>query len=461
MGRNRWRARALLLSTLVAILGTVSPAVAQPQPLGVVFLRPIGGATVSDPAGVAVGVESFGGADPDGNGIVERHFVFEIDGTTVSETTSSFPANHQESGFFWSLAGVAAGPHLLEVTVFDEAGASATSTIAVNVVGGTAEPVVWTSAVNTVADGNTITKNAGCDGCADAGAVSQQAIASVNGAVTFTVSPSAYLTVGLGAGGPGTGSGEIAFGLRFYPGNLVEVRESGVYKADWTYPAGATHGIAVVAGVVTYTLNGAVKYASTVAPTFPLVVDTAAWTLGASVQNAIITSAGGTGTTTTPPTGPQPVVWTSPVNATVSGDTVTKGGGCDGCFDAGAVSQQMIAAGSGSVTFTTPAGAFLAVGLGHGNPGTSGNEIDFALRFYPGLPGIVEVRESGAYKWDWLNVPGATHTIALEGGVVKYYQNGVLKYTSTVAPSLPLLLDTALGSAGSAVQNATVNVGGP
>jgi hypothetical protein len=450
MGRDRWLGRALLLFLIAAaIWGTASPALA--QPLGVVFLRPTGGATISDPSGVAIAVESFGGSDPDGNAIVERRFVFAVNGTTVSDTTGTFPVNHQEGGFFWSLAGVSAGPHVIEVTVFDEAGASATSAITVNVAGGTAQPVAWTSLVNTVAVGNTLTKSAGCDGCA-AGAVSQQVISPVNGGVTFTVSPNAYLTVGLGAGNPGTGAAEIAFGLRFYPGNLVEVRESGVYKADWTYAAGATHAIAVDAGVVKYLLNGAVKYESTVAPAFPLVVDTSVWTLGAAVQDAVVTTGGGTPA----PTGPGPVVWTNPVNATVSGATVTKSGGCDGCFDAGAVSQQLITTGSGSVTFATPPGAFLVAGFSNGNPGTSGNEIAFGLRFYPGSPGIVEVRESGAYKWDWLNVQGATHTIALEAGVVKYYQNDTLKYTSAVAPSLPLLLDTALGSAGSAVLNATV-----
>src|SRR6185503_1640645 len=48
-----------------------------------------------------------------------------------------------------------------------------------------------------------------------------------------------------------------------------------------------------------------------------------------------------------PPSGSQPVVWTSAVNVAVSGSTVTKSAGCDGCFDAGAVSQQTIASGNG------------------------------------------------------------------------------------------------------------------
>ena len=45
---------------------------------------------------------------------------------------------------------------------------------------------------------------------------------------------------------------------------------------------------------------------------------------------------------------------------------------------------------------------------------------------------------------------------AVESGVVKYYQNGALKYTSAKPPSLPLLLDTSLNSVGGAVQNAII-----
>ena len=455
MARYSWS-----LSTLLSliVLGTlVTCARAADPPLGVVFTRPTEGATISD-TGLAVGFESFGGSDPDGDATVQRRFVLAVNGTTVSDTTGTFPANHQESQFLLNLAGLADGAYQLAVSVFDEAGSSATQAITIHVAA--PHPVAWTSAVKVLAAGNSITKNAGCDGCGDAGALSQQTIAPGDGAVEFTVSPGAYMTVGLSAPNAGTGAGDIKFGLRFYPGNVVEVRESGVYEADWMYPAGATHRIAVDGGVVKYFLNGVMKHTSLQAPTYPLVLDTSVWTLGAGVQNAMITNAGGSGggPVNPPPSPPgqQPVVWTSAVNATVTGNTATKTGGCDGCFDAGASSQQLITTGSGSVSFTTPAGEFLVAGLSNGNPGTSGNEIAFGLRFYPGVPGIVEVREHGVYKWDWLNVPGAVNTIKVDAGVVKYFQNGILMYTSATAPSLPLLLDTALGSSGSAVQNAMI-----
>ena len=51
---------------------------------------------------------------------------------------------------------------------------------------------------------------------------------------------------------------------------------------------------------------------------------------------------------------------------------------------------------------------------------------------------------------------GSTYRIAVEAGAVKYYENGALKYTSALAPSYPLLVDTAILTVGASVQNAVV-----
>ena len=48
----------------------------------------------------------------------------------------------------------------------------------------------------------------------------------------------------------------------------------------------------------------------------------------------------------------QSVVWTNLVNAAVSGATLQKTGGCDGCDDAGATSQQTITQGDAFIEFT-------------------------------------------------------------------------------------------------------------
>jgi RHS repeat-associated protein len=47
--------------------------------------------------------------------------------------------------------------------------------------------------------------------------------------------------------------------------------------------------------------------------------------------------------------------------------------------------------------------------------------------------------------------------VSIEGGVVKYRRNGTLLYTSSVTPAYPLLVDTALYSAGSTLTNVTIS----
>jgi hypothetical protein len=618
-------------------------------PPTVSITAPAGGATVS---GTAV---SLSATATDNVGVSSVQFKLDGANLGAADTTAPYAAT-------WNTTTATNGTHTLTAVATDAAGNTTTSapvTVTVSNQGGGGtggtQNVVWINAVKVTVTGNTITKNAGCPGCFDAGATSQQTIASGDGAVEFSISSGASVAVGLSNGNPGTSAQEIKFALWFYPGSpgYAEVRESGAYKSDWPLIAGAVHKIAVEAGAVKYYQNGALKYTSGLAPAWPLLMDTALGQKGNAVQNAVITTGagGGGGGDTTPPavaitapaggatvsgasvtvtasasdnvgiasvqfkldganlgaadttspysiawntttaasgthtltavatdaagntttsapvtvtvsnatgggdttpptvaitapaggttvsgasvtvtasagdnvgvasvqfkldganlgaadttspysiawnsttatngthtltavatdaagntttsapvtvtvsngtggTGPQNVIWTSAVNVAVSGNTITKTGGCDGCFDAGAVSQQVITSAGGSVEFTVPTSAFAAVGLSSGNTGQTAQEIKFGLWFYPGSTSYVEVRESGTYKWDWIHVAGAVHKIAVEGGVVKYYQNGVLKYTSAVSPTYPLLLDTALGSAASAVQNAIID----
>src|SRR6185503_14705003 len=48
----------------------------------------------------------------------------------------------------------------------------------------------------------------------------------------------------------------------------------------------------------------------------------------------------------------QAVLWTNTVNATVSNGSLQKTAGCDGCDDAGAISQQVLVQGDGFVEFS-------------------------------------------------------------------------------------------------------------
>lgn len=153
-------------------------------------------------------------------------------------------------------------------------------------------------------------------------------------------------------------------------------------------------------------------------------------------------------------TGGGSVVWTSLVNATATGGSLQKAGGCDGCDDAGAVSQQQITGGDGGVSFTgTETGTLRYVGLSHGNTDTQAADIDFAIRLGQGY---AEVRENNVYRADTTFAAGDLFKVAVEGGVVKYSKNGVVFYTSTVAPTYPLLVDSSLLSAGATITNATM-----
>lgn len=159
---------------------------------------------------------------------------------------------------------------------------------------------------------------------------------------------------------------------------------------------------------------------------------------------------------------PQNVVWTNVVNATATGNTLQKTAGCDGCLDAGATSQQTITSGDGYMEFTVGAVAGQRfVGLSNDNPGTGFQEIDFAFRLWGvAASGNLDVQENGTYRYLGATyVAGDVLRVAVESGAVKYYKNGVLLYTSTVAPVYPLQVDTSLLNTNAAVNNAVISTG--
>src|SRR5262249_10958390 len=138
--------------------------------------------------------------------------------------------------------------------------------------------------------------------CPDAGAISQQQIASGDGYVELTASElPTFRAFGLSNGNPGTTLAEIKFALRLQNGT-IELRESGVYKADTVYVPGDLLRVSVVGGQLKYSRNGTVFYTGTVSPTYPLLVDTTLSNLGATLTNVVISGAssgGSTGSTLT------------------------------------------------------------------------------------------------------------------------------------------------------------------
>jgi hypothetical protein len=141
------------------------------------------------------------------------------------------------------------------------------------------------------------------------------------------------------------------------------------------------------------------------------------------------------------------------INVTVSGTTLMKTGGCDGCADASAVSEQQVT-GHGIIEFTaSEAGSLRFVGFGSGGVGTAAGDINFALRLQSG---VVEVRETGAYRTEIGFAPGDAFRITIEGGVVRYWKNGAVFYTSGSQAASPQRLHVVMFNAGAAVAGVTL-----
>jgi hypothetical protein len=122
-------------------------------------------------------------------------------------------------------------------------------------------------------------------------------------------------------------------------------------------------------------------------------------------------------------------------------------------WDAGAVSTRAIVSGDGYLEVTsTP--DYLMFGLSNGNTNLSYDDIDYAIftvsnGFY--------IYEGGVQRGGFHEMTsGDKLRVAVEDGVVRYRQNGVLIDTSTIPPAYPLLVDTALVYVGG-IQEAVIS----
>ena len=153
------------------------------------------------------------------------------------------------------------------------------------------QAVLWTNAANVAIVNGSLQKTAGCDGCDDAGATSQQALIEGDGLVEFTVGEANTLwAAGFSHGDTDTSYGDIDFAFFFNGGGWAAVYENGIYQngGDTPYAPGDVFRVAVVAGKIQYSVNGQILHESQTAPQYPLVLDTSLFTLGATIVNARI-----------------------------------------------------------------------------------------------------------------------------------------------------------------------------
>jgi hypothetical protein len=294
----------------------------------------------------------------------------------------------------------------------------------------------WGSQVNVSASGSSITKTSGVGW--NSGAVSTTTLAS-DGFVEFTSGEtSTYKMAGLSNGNAGTNYTEIDYAFYLMGGGSVRVYENGAMRKEvGSFAAGDKFRIEVVGTEVRYLIRGDIVYRSTTAPTLPLLFDTALYTSASTIQNVTF----GSGTSA--------AVWESPVGVSTTANSLTKTASTG--WNAGAVSVKTLSA-DGYVEFTTgETTTGKMAGLSNGNTSTNYTDIDFAFYLMPG--GYVRIYEGGAFRGEFgTYVAGTTFRVQLVGTQIQYLIDGTLVYTSATAATLPLLLDTALYTAGATIQ---------
>jgi hypothetical protein len=149
--------------------------------------------------------------------------------------------------------------------------------------------VTWMNTLRVAVDCNSMQKDPTAALAWNAGASSVEMLDG-NGALEFTTGENTSQKIaGLSNGDDGTGRQDIDFGLYLRDdGALVVSEGSSFHKPVGTYAAGDVFRIRVLEGVVTYWQNGVRLYRSQQAPTFPLLVDTALRTPGATIRDVTL-----------------------------------------------------------------------------------------------------------------------------------------------------------------------------
>jgi hypothetical protein len=158
--------------------------------------------------------------------------------------------------------------------------------------------------------------------------------------------------------------------------------------------------------------------------------------------------------TTDAPSITEPVAWTSAKGVLVAGNTLLKTA-ATGWGNAGALSSKSLLSGDGFVEFVATDTKTRILGLSNGDVNHKSNDVDFGLL----LNGTkVRIYERGVYRGAFGGYAvGDVFRVSVESGTVKYHRNGTLLYSSTVLPTYPLLVDTALYTKGAALASVAIS----
>ena len=130
-------------------------------------------------------------------------------------------------------------------------------------------------------------------------------------------------------------------------------------------------------------------------------------------------------------------------------------------WDGGAVSTESIGSGDGGGYVSVVADSTTThrmFGLGNANQSASYSDIEFGLHLMDN--GTLEILESGNNRGNVGSYSvGDVLKVAVVSGVVKYYRNSTVIYTSLGTPSYPLYLDTSFYTPGSRLVGALLCAG--
>ncbi|MGA9772457.1 MAG: fibronectin type III domain-containing protein, partial [Blastocatellia bacterium] len=154
------------------------------------------------------------------------------------------------------------------------------------------------------------------------------------------------------------------------------------------------------------------------------------------------------------------LMWTNILNCTASSNSLQKTGGSDQSDDARATSVQSIESGDASVEFTAKeTNKDRWCGLNNSNAiHQEADDINFAIKLNSKKKAIVT--ENGSVKAKIKYKANNVFRIAIESGVVNYYKNGSVFYTSSARPVYPLLVNASLMHSMSSISNVMINGAG-
>jgi hypothetical protein len=154
------------------------------------------------------------------------------------------------------------------------------------------------------------------------------------------------------------------------------------------------------------------------------------------------------------------VVWviaSSSLKNTISNNTLTKLTS-EGNWDGNGFSFQSVSNNGYMQMSAAETTTERMIGLSSSDANASYTSIQFAFYLAPG--GNLYIYESGAFRGSFGTYASSdVFKIAVESNVVKYYENGVLLYISTVSPSLPLFVDVSTKNVGATANNVKISNG--